>query len=284
MSRGVFLRTVCIFLLLCLLVSCHRATAPEPAPNESSVSEEQEETVLQLKDIGVNTLDAGFRAFPPMGGETQWKDGRSAKELARYFTASLPYVPAELAELLGQISQKQAVFDWLAEMETDFSAHGLGFGEGRNHDAALWNGEIFVGVEAKADEPFGNLYLNEEYEAASQNKKGRIEGLSEMVFGKKMPDGSAHLRYQLLTATGAVLLEAKERGLSKALFTVVEFHSEGNYSPEKAQQNENDLLSFLLEVGADYNPKGNYYVLPTPYGEAHGITLYFQKIIIDLPS
>lgn len=282
MRKAAFFRTCCLFVLLGLLISCNRAQIPEK--NAPASSEEREENLLRLKDIGVNTLDGWFRAFPPMGGEAQWKDGRSAKELARYFINSLPHVPAELEALLEHFTEKNVTFDWLAEHETNFAAHGLGLGEGRNHDAILWSDELFVGIEAKADEPFGSLYLDAEYAAASQNKKGRIEGLSEMVFGKKMPNGSAHLRYQLLTATGAVLLEAKERGLSQALFVVLEFHSTGSYSPEKAQQNQADLLTFLQAVGADYHPKGDYYVIPTPYGEAHGITLYFQKIIIDLPS
>ena len=273
----------CLFMLLGLLTSCNQIASPVPATEEQPTLEVKKEALLQLKDIGVNSLDAWFASFPPMGGESQWKDGRSAKELARYFIGTLPHMPTELNALLAHFTEQNTTFDWLAEHETDFASQGLGLGEGRNHDAILWSDELFVGIEAKADEPFGSLYLDEEYAAASQNKKGRIEGLSRMVFGKSLPDGSRHLRYQLLTATGAVLLEAKGRGLSKALFVVLEFHSEGSYSTEKAQQNQNDLLTFLQAVGADYHPDG-YYMIPTPYGEENGISLYFQKIIIDLPS
>lgn len=279
MKKRIVLCFCAIFLLAGLMSSCNR----DPIPKISEQTQ-TEETAMYLKSIGINTIDDWFNAFPPMGGESQWKDGRSAKELARYFTSSLPRVPSELEALLGHFTEASTTFDWLAEHETSFSAHGLGLGEGRNHDAILWNSELFVGIEAKADEPFGNLYLNAEYAAASQNKKGRIEGLSRMIFGKDLPSESKHLRYQLLTATGAVLLEAKERGLSKALLLVIEFHSEGSYSPEKAQQNQSDMLTFLQAVGADYDPEGGYYILPTPYGKEHGITLYFQKIIIDLPS
>lgn len=281
MIRNAFFRTCCLCALLGLLISCNRAQIPEK--NEPVSSEERNENAMQLNSNGVSTLDDWFRAFPPTGGEVQWKDGRSAKELAKYFINTLPQVPTELEDLLAHFTDSNASFDWLAEEETNFAAHGLGLGEGRNHDAVLWNEELFVGIEAKADEPFGSLYLDAEYAAASQNKKGRIEGLSRMIFGKDLPEDSAHLRYQLLTATGAVLLEAKERGLSKALFVVLEFHSEGSYSPEKAQQNQTDLLMFLQSVGANYHPSG-YYTIPTPYGEENGISLYFQKIIIDLPS
>ena len=51
---------------------------------------------MKLLDNGTITLDDWFRAFPPTGGSKQWKDGRSAKELARYITSALPNVPSEI--------------------------------------------------------------------------------------------------------------------------------------------------------------------------------------------
>ena len=73
----------CLFMLLGLLTSCNQIASPVPATEEQPTLEVKKEALLQLKDIGVNSLDAWFASFPPMGGESQWKDGRSAKELGK---------------------------------------------------------------------------------------------------------------------------------------------------------------------------------------------------------
>ena len=59
---------------------------------------------------------------PPMGGDKQWVDGRSAKELAKYMTKSLPTIPGEIAACLDYFVEEKDMFEWNAEYVTDFAA------------------------------------------------------------------------------------------------------------------------------------------------------------------
>lgn len=234
----------------------------------------------------INSLDSWLALAPPMGGQNQWKDGRSAKELARYITGSLPHMPKEIEQLLSNFSAPDAAFDWSAEYVTKFSECGYGRGMGRNHDAVIYNGEVFMGIEAKADEPFGDKTIKDEMKNASDNKMLRIRKLVELVFGDK-PENHLDLRYQLLTACGGVLLEAKERKIKNAVLLVLVFlkagtDADGNtyYTEDNRQRNHHDWQSFLKQTNAKITPQG-YFKVPTQ-GECSKINLYVQKLEIPI--
>lgn len=232
---------------------------------------------LHFRQNKIYDADLWLRYAPPMGKEKQWADGRSAMELARYMTAHLPRVPYEIERALESLAAEDAVFSWDAEYVTDLP----GQGQGRNHDAVLWNGQVFVGIEGKADEPFGNGFVASEYARGGDNKKRRVAALSDMIWGDG-PERHADIRYQLLTAASAILLEANHpaRKVSKALFLVIVFKKPGMYDRERLDANNRDLMAFLQSVNAV--PEGNLYRIPTKYGEENGIHLYFKKIEIDL--
>lgn len=123
-------------------------------------------------------------------------------------------MPIELEEQLSPFVSSDSVFEWAAEYVTDFASHDLGRGEGRNHDAMMVNDRIFVGIEDKADESLGSQYVETALIGASDNKKHRIEGMIHMLYGDS-PEVHKEIRYQLVTAACATLLEAKMRGLKK---------------------------------------------------------------------
>lgn len=229
-------------------------------------------------DNQITDLDTWFKYAPPMGGDKQWKDGRSAMELARFLTQNYPNVPQVLSDVLTFFTSPSAIFTWAGEHETSFAKHGLGRGTGRNHDAILYNEDIFVGIEAKADEPFGDKNLGEEFELASNNKKNRIRGLASMIFGESV-EYNKNLRYQLLTACGGTLLEAKERGIHNALVLILVFKKEGCYTHENDLRNQQDLSTFIKATGARISRNGCY-AIPTSYGKENGINLYLKKIDI----
>ena len=232
-----------------------------------------------LSDNQIKDINTWFEIAPPMGGKTQWVDGRSAKELARYITKDLPNVPKEMQQLLLSFVPEDSVFEWGAEYVTDFFSAGLGKGNGRNHDAVLFNDNFFVGIEGKADESFGTDLNGTAYNEGSSNKQKRIEGLTEMIFGGH-PNNHRNIRYQLLTATAAILLEAKNRNLKEALFLVLVFKKDGKFDPIKVESNNEDIRRFLQETGAIH--KGDYWEIPTHYGEMNGIKLYFAKMEIEI--
>lgn len=189
-------------------------------------------------------------------------------------TKNYPAVPEEVENLLLNFTSADSEFKWDAEYVTSFEKHGLGKGEGRNHDGMMVNGDIFVGVEGKADESLGNL-LGEELENASDNKMTRINGMIEMLFDDEAINHE-NLRYQLITASTATLLEAKERNLSKALLLVLVFKKDGSYSELKIERNNADIANFLTETKAEM--VNEYWKIPTKTN----IDLFFKKIDIVL--
>ena len=227
----------------------------------------------------ITDLDTWFKYAPPMGGEVQWEDGRSAKELAKYITGALPNLPSEVEELLSKFVAPDAAFAFDAEYVTSFSAHGLGRGNGRNHDAIIYNDDIFVGVEGKADESFGNERIGDAYQKGSSNKKKRIEGMVDIVFGDGV-DNHSDTRYQLLTASAATLLEAKERGVKNAMFLILVFKKTGKYSQKRIDKNNADVEDFLKETKAVCNE--GIWKVPTEFGRKNNITLLFKKIEISV--
>lgn len=209
-----------------------------------------------------------YNACPPKKGEKQWKDGRSAKELAKYITEKLPIVPTEIEKAINVIVPANTEFDWDAEYVTKLP----GAGEGRNHDAILFNEDIVITIEAKADETLGNL-IEEEIKNASVNKLYRIGNLLKYIFKGSFKDYQ-NLRYQLLTASAGTLTEAQNKNCKTAVFIVLVFKSNGKVTEEKITANHKDVEAFLAATKA-YDENG-LYVIPNNTD----IKLYFKEIVI----
>ena len=213
----------------------------------------------------VLSVDDWLRLAPPKGGQRQWKDGRSAKELAKaWFRRGSPAVPEELTELFATCPATQRLRGDLAIPEAvtrldDFP------GEHRNHDLVLHarQGEsptlhsygdgarpILIGVEAKADEPFGSepvgQYLKRTRGTRSNAPK-RITELCQALFGRG-PEAVADLRYQLLTAVSGTLIEARARHADLAIFLVHEFVTPATVD-ERHAANAADLDRFVAALG-----------------------------------
>ena len=201
----------------------------------------------------IRSMEDWFTLAPPKMGKLQWKDYRSAKELARAWfpKAGRPQVPAELTVLLGSLKEtKEAAFTGgIPERKVLLDRFP---GEPRNADLVLWghaNGrKVVISVEAKADEPFGPTI---EERLASVSKKGvssnvpqRVANLCNLIFGKTIEECS-HLRYQLLHAVAGAFVEAENRKADVALFIVHEFLKYSEVKAENVAKNADDLLSFL---------------------------------------
>ena len=212
--------------------------------------------------------DSWYNVCPPKKGEKQWADGRSAKELAKYITKQLPFVPAEIENAVGSIVSANAEFDWDAEYVTNLP----GIGEGRNHDGILFNKDIVITIEAKADETLGNL-IAEEIKTASVNKLHRISSMLEYIFKGGFKDYQ-NLRYQLLTASVGSILEAQNKKCKTAVLIVLVFKSNGKVTEEKVTANHKDVEAFLNATKA-YKENG-LYVIPNNTD----IKLYFKEIIL----
>ena len=187
----------------------------------------------------------------------QWKEGRSAMELAKaWFRSGKLAPPAELVSLLQSSKELQGLMleKGIPEHVTPLPVRG----EGRNHD--LWligeagGQKITICVEAKADEPFGNDTVKAYRAAGLQKRKEekptgvpeRIEKLLALVSGATEPWDS--IRYQLLTAITGTALQAKSDGAAMAVFVVHEFHTSSTVK-DKVEQNAKDFDQFIKALG-----------------------------------
>ena len=223
---------------------------------------------LKPHEKGIVDVESWKQYCPPKKGDLQWRDGRSAKELAKYITEALPAVPAEIENALKSLVPMDARFDWDAEYVTALP----GKGEGRNHDGILYNDDIVVTIEAKADETLGNL-IEEEMNDASVNKLHRISTLLGYLFNGSFKKYH-NLRYQLLTAAAGTIIEAENRKVKTAVMVVVVFKTNGDITEEKLISNHKDIENFLDATKA-YDENG-FKVIPNNTG----IKLYFKEIIL----
>ena len=239
---------------------------------------------MELLDNCIHDTDSWFHIASPAGGSKQWKIGRSAFELASYVTKTLPKAPDKIEQCLRDAGlDTNQTFEWGAEYVTDFVKYGLGRGSGRHHDAALWNAGTFMGIEAKADEKL-DYYVSELFSKASDNKKKRIGGLCQMVFGDDAGNHPA-IRYQLLTALGGVLLEAQSRKTENAVLLILTFLKEGTdakglpyYSQAKVNTNTQDIERFLNALHWD-EQTGR---VSTAFGAKNNINTFVQHYTLTV--
>lgn len=103
----------------------------------------------------------------------------------------------------------------------------------RNHDllvtGAAAAGRIVVGVEGKADEPFGESLAA--YRDTKRSERSlapqRLERLTRMLFGTTLEADPTleTIRYQLCSAMAGTLADAKTEGARAAVMLVHEFHT-----------------------------------------------------------
>ncbi len=143
-----------------------------------------------------------------------WKDGRSAKENARAWLDAAPGLQPDIARILAACRDIGPLRRWCAEPEARIRIDG--FRGPPNIDLLVVaeddHGPVVIGIEAKADECFGDE-LADQYQRARAERVSnprskavaRIEALLDRFALDIEQPHVLKLRYQLLTATAAVL-------------------------------------------------------------------------------
>jgi hypothetical protein len=245
------------------------------------------------KNVEIRSVEDWFRLAPPKKGSKQWKDGRSAKELAkRWFpTKGRPKLPEELAKLLNSHPDLRGTLinEGIPEHKVELD----GFpGETRNADLVLLGKKddkvVCISVEAKADEEFDRI-IDAKLKAVENkpsNLPKRIDLLCRSLFGKTVKEFPAlkSFRYQLLAAVGGALIEAKIRKAALCLFVVHVFLTE-SVDFKKVEENSKDFDKFiqLLSGRLDLEVKDGeliepIYVKGGPFVPIN-IPLYIGKIV-----
>jgi hypothetical protein len=197
----------------------------------------------------IRSVEDWFEYAPPKKGELQWKDKRSAKELAQsWLRNGTTKPPDELVALMEAkfgtgITFDEAKPECIIELD-DF------VGEHRNCDLVVLcnvgTKRMVINVEAKADEAFGDVIGEYSDRKAGSGSKvpTRIRQLSQALFGREPDEAIRRLRYQLLHAAAATLIETKMNGAEMGLFLIHEFHS-ASLNRDKLSQNAADWQNFV---------------------------------------
>lgn len=226
----------------------------KPAYQTSSLGKNTDSTLLILSRSGqqIRSVDDWFCFAPPKKGSDHWKDGRSAKELARaWFRTGSPKCPVDLDALLkSHPSTADCVIETaFPEMTTRLDHF---HGGGRNHDLILLghnkDHKILISIEAKADETFGRL-IHDELTPKNPHSRtpDRIRLLATSIFGRPIDTALEDLRYQLLYGLAGTLIEAKNQQATLAVFVIHEFISSHTNST-KVNLNDMDFRKFIQSL------------------------------------
>jgi hypothetical protein len=247
----------------------------------------------------IRSVEDWFRLAPPKKGALQWKDGRSAKELAKAWCGGKnhPSPPEEFLKLFTLLVTENQLASAVGWPEHQVPIDDLP-GEPPNIDLAIVSdgllGRTAICVEAKADEPFGEYALAKHDAAAKRIEHGDKTGALQRLLDLEknlLPEsiaglpGRAEIRYQLLTGTAAALAFAKSHQAPIAVFVVHEFSFSGHVDEEKLKQNKIDLDCFLmrltrgsttsLQEGVLFGPLSPL-VLKSDWSE---VSLYIGKVV-----
>ena len=214
---------------------------------------------LELKKKGkiIKSVDDWYNAAPPKNPSLHWKDGRSAKELAKYMTSTKGYMPKEIENILTKLGCNTNI-TFYGEPEAVTSLEGRG--GGRHHDLLLVQ---------------GNKDYKELFDSISGNKFTRVNSLYNDIYGYDLYK-NMELRYQLLTATEGILKEAKKANASKAVLLVITLKKEGCYSEKKVEANLQDLKNFVTSLGTPLED-GQYNLLVYP-----DIDFYVEHVEVEV--
>jgi len=212
----------------------------------------------------------GIEGWKPLIEEKHWKAGRSAQTLAEFILKTKP-LGLQLDNILKGITNTipgldEIIFD---EAYPEFEVRFDNYQNGRKHDLGLFGRtkvgkNIFVGIEAKVDEEFGNTIEIEYANAVNARKNGeytnkpeRIKALMQDFFSSQIKKPYSTLRYQLLHGLAGTVkhVKAPYAGPDYMLFVVLVFKTKGfgtkvDYDSEKGEKNYSDYLDFINSLMA----------------------------------
>jgi hypothetical protein len=256
---------------------------------------------IRKSDVEIKTL-ADWRLYAsPRAGDSQWRDYRSAKELARAWCPDGigPTIPPETGALLSSHTDLSGfrISEVLPEYRVRFDDLP---GEPRNADVmaigAVGEEQFVLSVEGRCDEPFG-AYIGDELTAAARriareqpaNSFARITRLADALL-RPRAGGEPHLgelRYQLLVSLAGALATATQRGAPRAVFMVHEFRTHiTNDSLLVDNQRDLERLVARLTNGAVTAVPMNQLIGPLHFpGNEHispNVGLYLGKVRREL--
>jgi len=236
-----------------------------------------------------NIADWERKVFTPgTKKEKDWKKGRSAERLADFMLHKKgeEIIKAEVEKLL----EEEIEFSYaIPELEVKFDNYT---GTGRVHDLGIHgqfktgnNGKIFIGIEAKVDEPFGDniskVYLGaktKQLKGIRTNTPERIEELIKQNFANITPK-IFDLKYQFLYSTVGT---AKVKSDISILLIIV--FNTGKNNTDNVKMNDMDYQNFVkLSKAEPFSENAHKMIidLRNEPGDTLSKGLYLLKIEIE---
>ena len=210
--------------------------------------------IVNRRQKPIQSVDEWGEHAGPASRE-HWKDGRSAKELAKAWIGGDG--PDALIALLSTRPETAnlRIEEAVAEAQVSFDSYP---GGKRNHDLLIRGrtaaGAIVIGLEGKADETFGETIKSYASKSAAKrasqtptNAPERLTGLLEDIAGSSLIEMPAlgDLRYQLFSAVAGTLAAATAADI--AAFIVHEFATHLT-TPPKRDANKQALAAFVQTI------------------------------------
>ena len=240
----------------------------------------------------ITDLESWKTAFIEVDKEKNWKEGRSACNLAKYFTT--PNIEEsdgieKIKEYLKSLGFSNPRFE-SAEIE-----HPSPFDEysrPRMQDLVIWGESkkrhILACIEAKVDEEFGDV-LNKAYKKAKQEfdknpnskskRKARIEELCKKYLDVNpediKPKDKTNIRYQLLHYLAGSICEAE--CCADVVFMPIMVFKTDEYNKKKGERNRKDYERFIEALDFKECNKDKKILKRT----FEGIDVYISYIEID---
>jgi hypothetical protein len=222
--------------------------------------------------------------------EYQWKEGRSAMEVAKsWFRHSIDTPPVEIVRMLVDHFQQDVEFHRVVpELVTPLPERG----EGRNHDVActcmIGNRLTTICIEGKTDESFGEQTVAQYYQQMKNRQKaGDPTRVSERIekLVSTLPISHAEILscvisdngYQLVTALVGTALQARINNSKMVILIIHEFHTDG-LDALKIQKNIRDYAHFVNELTGDTCEDGANGKLFGPI-EVDGIACFIGRVV-----
>ena len=177
---------------------------------------------------------------PHLGrGTLHWKKGYSAHKLTQSWYKADGF-PTQVSKVLDSETSLRdlKLIDGFFERKTDLRTPGKATQTDLLVIAKGRHGPVLIGVEGKVKEPFGRRIRNW---LDSPSKKKRLSNLCDTL-GISNNSGIDSLRYQLFHRTAAVIYEAQDRNIDRAVMLVHSF--------DPGQAGLNDFQAFAEKIGA----------------------------------
>ena len=247
---------------------------PTPIPVEKALPTMQM-NINDSKGNDIKTLEQWSASV----SRAHWVEGRSAYALADFILNrnGAAYLESRISSVLSQpVRLEQGAPEYAAKFDRYGGPARLDIGIA----GQTASGEsLFVGVEAKVDEPFGSETVCERYQEAVEylksNPRSKAAARVEELLSRYLADNDepcesrfADVGYQLLTASAGIV--ASDADIS--VFYVMVFKTR-LYNGGKGEENRLDYENFINLVGGECLMRDNEVCL------AHDITLDGRRLI-----